>query len=475
MISAVMRVPEKIDLKSFCDDLAKQIEGEGVALGRGFLDEETSGLLELWWKNTKLRIQSGARQSVQTSVSTGSSGSATEDKIFDNLHQHPRILALARAYLGEDVCHLFSRLLLKDSSVAGPVECHQDWPYFVGNTSKLGIMVPLTLHTEENGKLYYVLNSHHFGPLPCGNIDFAKYPELKSFGPDLNLGDILAHDFLTWHYSVPSKNQQDRAVIQIVYQPSTDASSKRLINGRMRNSFSCPNPASVMARIDAPALYSLDILRSRWKSGNKEARETASKVCTGLILQKNSSSMSARATLAEIAIEDGRIEEARKQLTLLKEEYIQLRTTIDQLSREVAQHETEITNLALSGIIPLGQGRINVRHDGVALVSDPRQWAYSAEATFDVPGIESERRTVRIELEVESGVLGIGWLIEDGSAWAARASATPGATAVDLVIPAQTRCGKLIFENWTEGGEPAFGIIRSMKIIAARSSKEASG
>jgi hypothetical protein len=132
---------------------------------------------------------------------------------------------------------------------------------------------------------------------------------------------------------------------------------------------------------------------------------------------------------------------------------------------------TEIARIPLSRIASLGQASVTIHPDAVTLVTAPEQWAYSAEAKFDVPGIESESRILKIGLEVESGVLGVGWLHEDQADWVTRASATGGrgAKELSLLIPAHTRRGKLVFDNWTEGDEPARGVIRSITILENRS------
>jgi hypothetical protein len=126
----------------------------------------------------------------------------------------------------------------------------------------------------------------------------------------------------------------------------------------------------------------------------------------------------------------------------------------------------EIVRLPLARISPYGEGRITALADSVALVTDSRQWAYSAEAHFDIPEIENESSIVNICVEVESGVLGVGLLREDGTGWEVRASASEGpAKELSLPIPVQARRGRLVFDNWTEGGNPARGVIRAIRII----------
>ena len=74
---------------------------------------------------------------------------------------------------------------------------------------------------------------------------------------------------------------------------------------------------------------------------------------------------------------------------------------------------------------------------------------------------------VAVDLEVEAGVLGIGWLTAGGQDWITRTSAGADAiqTEVRLVIPVGTIGGKLVFDNWTAGGEPARGRIRKIEIL----------
>jgi organic radical activating enzyme len=116
-------------------------------------------------------------------------------------------------------------------------------------------------------------------------------------------------------------------------------------------------------------------------------------------------------------------------------------------------------------ISPLGDAEITHRLDEIALVTDSRQWAYSAEAFFDIPG-EGDW-VLTIEVEVESGVLGAGVLREDRQNWVIRGSATEGTGAKELrlLLPEHTRAGRIVFDNWTEGGKPARGIIRAIKIV----------
>lgn len=120
--------------------------------------------------------------------------------------------------------------------------------------------------------------------------------------------------------------------------------------------------------------------------------------------------------------------------------------------------------LALSEIFAVNDGVVSPQGDAVVVVTDPRQWSYGAEAVFNLSGIECASRIVRIRLQVHSGVFGIGWLQQDETGWAARASAGPSDEIVErhLVVPAAISGRRMVFDNWSEDGERAHAVIYSI-------------
>jgi hypothetical protein len=127
----------------------------------------------------------------------------------------------------------------------------------------------------------------------------------------------------------------------------------------------------------------------------------------------------------------------------------------------------EITRIPLSQIAPVGAGRIMHQREATLLVTAPGQWHYSAEAVFDLPGIDSGARIVNVRVEVESGRLGIGWLSADGSDWIVRSfiTRTAAPTEVALTVPGGVAGGRLVIENATEGGQPAVAIIEGICVL----------
>lgn len=142
----------------------------------------------------------------------------------------------AQQFLGSDcVSCTLNRLLLKDSGWSGPVELHQDYPYFLDRAdgapdivgeNQVSFFIPLLtvpLPVNEAGGLIFVKGSHRLGPQPRGTIDRHQFgpqfsQEASDFAPEFRAGDVIAMHWLTWHYSLnPSRRDHPRPVMQIVY------------------------------------------------------------------------------------------------------------------------------------------------------------------------------------------------------------------------------------------------------------------
>jgi hypothetical protein len=177
---------------------------------------------------------------ISEEVATGRAGrqnqlvSGLDVNAAAHVSQSAALQAVARDMYGPDVCYLLGRVLMKDKAFAGSIEVHQDWPYFGGDTRKLNAFVPLTRCRPENGMIVFYEGSHAMGPVERGAIDVGRYPEFAPYCPDLEVGDILFADFLTWHSSAPSVEDEDRILLQVVLQPGSDRSSNNLFDGSWR-------------------------------------------------------------------------------------------------------------------------------------------------------------------------------------------------------------------------------------------------
>jgi hypothetical protein len=135
------------------------------------------------------------------------------------------LTAVAQELLGKDIGQFYMRLLMKDENFKVAVEAHQDWPYFGGNTNKLNVFIPLSHCGADNGMVKYYVGSHIMGPVERGDIDVVRYPQFEPVIPELEVGDVLLADFLTWHSSIESLTSAPRIMVQIVLQPLSDPST----------------------------------------------------------------------------------------------------------------------------------------------------------------------------------------------------------------------------------------------------------
>lgn len=132
------------------------------------------------------------------------------------------------------------------------------------------------------------------------------------------------------------------------------------------------------------------------------------------------------------------------------------------------QQEASHRTVPIWKLKPVGVGVVWVKQGAIALETPSQQWAYGASAHFPLPGIDKAEQVVKVRLKVEAGIMGLGWVNEDNSAWITRTSAqpTPEFQDVSLVIPVGTKGGTLIFDNWTEGGLPARAVIQAIWIAS---------
>ncbi|MCU1390645.1 MAG: hypothetical protein JWL72_3983, partial [Ilumatobacteraceae bacterium] len=125
-----------------------------------------------------------------------------------------------------DVALYMNRVLIKDEHWTGAISIHQDMPYFNGGQRKVSIFVPLerTQADGGNGGLKFVVGSHRYGNLERGTINLADFEPMPVLAPDLDVGDVVVMDFLTWHYSETPATPSERPLLQLAYQAADDGS-----------------------------------------------------------------------------------------------------------------------------------------------------------------------------------------------------------------------------------------------------------
>jgi hypothetical protein len=199
----------------------REFDDSGVLVLRSFFDTSESAALRTAWGALKRDVEE--RQVLERSARFALGVLPVP---IGDIYHHPRMVDLAVRLLGADVALYMNRLLLKDEHWSGAVAIHQDMPYFTGGQEKVSIFVPLSRTAAEggNGGLKFVLGSHRYGGLGRGTVNRSQFEPMADIAPTLEVGDIVVMNFLTWHYSEDAVVPDDRPLLQIVFQPSSDGS-----------------------------------------------------------------------------------------------------------------------------------------------------------------------------------------------------------------------------------------------------------
>jgi len=192
---------------------------DGLIVVKDFFEPEMKARLTALGQEISKKVQEGGITRSAQLISGMDVGVAAQ--VSDSV----ALREAATAVLGPDLSHLVDRVLIKDKSFGGEIEAHQDWPYFGGDTRKLNVFVPLSRCRPENGMIIFYRGSHILGPVERGAIDVDRYPQFEPLCPDIDVGDVLFADFLTWHSSGIALQNDDRILLQVVLQPTSDRSS----------------------------------------------------------------------------------------------------------------------------------------------------------------------------------------------------------------------------------------------------------
>jgi hypothetical protein len=193
-----------------------EFQADGVVALRDYLPAEVLEPMALDWA----RIQDALR-GVPNGLSLRREARFVKGDLPPCLDSLPyaRLIDLAATMLGESNPRVYmNRLLLKDNRANAPVTIHQDLPYFTGD-NKVSFFVPLAPATFDDAPLVFVRGSHKFGRLPRGTVNRENFPPLQDVCFEWKLGDVIAMDFLTWHFSYASASGAPRPVLQVVFEP----------------------------------------------------------------------------------------------------------------------------------------------------------------------------------------------------------------------------------------------------------------
>ncbi|HTE17698.1 MAG TPA: phytanoyl-CoA dioxygenase family protein [Armatimonadota bacterium] len=158
-----------------------------------------------------------------------------DDRFREHVYQ-PEICAMVAQLIGHPVLRVWhDQVQYKPPRIGGPTTWHQDHPYWpiIQPADLVSAWVALDDATVENGCMWMVPRSHHWGPHKGGTIGtdpetFAPQPDLSLLPPDVDVtpvpcevkkGQVMFHHCLTWHGSPKNRSERGRPAIAVHYMP----------------------------------------------------------------------------------------------------------------------------------------------------------------------------------------------------------------------------------------------------------------
>ncbi|GIX07347.1 MAG: hypothetical protein KatS3mg115_1750 [Candidatus Poribacteria bacterium] len=148
--------------------------------------------------------------------------------ILTEIARHPKIAALLRELLAEDVKLLQDMAMLKPPQVGSPKTWHQDCAYFpIEPPRVLGFWIALDQATRENGCMEVIPGTHR-EPIPHETIVEDAFPDYgipkdhpvfqrTAVAVELEPGDALVFDGLLVHGTGPNRSDRPRRALQLHY------------------------------------------------------------------------------------------------------------------------------------------------------------------------------------------------------------------------------------------------------------------
>ena len=392
---------------------------------------------------------------------------------FEPIVRDPALIGLVAPILGPDVAVAGWRILVKDKHFRAAVHIHQDWPYNPGDTRKLSVFVPLTRVNRANGGLIFLEESHFYGPVSMGPLDPSRFPPMVETCPDLEVGDVLMCDFLTWHYSLPPEIDEERIMIQLTFMPAADASSDNIVAGRR------PHDRVLRSRFDASNVPSVELnakqARAYLAAGDADR---AARYAQGLVWD-DPEHAGAALLLYDILSERkdpkalGYLEMARGAVGRLQ---AQIAARDERFGAAPAPQAAQAPRGAESDAgspwrpVPLVWNSYVASHPDVAslpakLATPETNWAYGAAT--DLVAIDNPA-TIRIRAKALKGKIGLCLITEDYSSLASDAHViTPeaGEATVMIAFTPDKSPARLLVRNHDDPGGGGEVAVTSVDII----------
>jgi phytanoyl-CoA hydroxylase len=148
------------------------------------------------------------------------------DPAINKMAHHPRLLAVMKHLLGEDLKLLRAAAMMKPPKIGSPKGLHQDAAYYpVEPMQHIAAWIALDPATEQNGCMEVLPGSHKKGHLEHEKREYETDVVIKgTTGEEEGLvrlpmqpGDVLLTDCLCQHRSGPNQSNEWRRALILAY------------------------------------------------------------------------------------------------------------------------------------------------------------------------------------------------------------------------------------------------------------------
>jgi hypothetical protein len=199
---------------------------------RGLFDAEE---MELLLKKSKadagLQEQAYGRLDAQGNTIKLALWNYPGDDLYGMFSRCRRIVDSMEQFLGGEVYHYHSKMILKEPHVGGAWEWHQDYGYWYNNgclfPDMASCMIAIDRATQENGCLQVLKGSHHMGRIEHGVVGgqtgadmervTAALERLELVHCEMEPGDAVFFHANLLHASAPNNSDRPRWALICCY------------------------------------------------------------------------------------------------------------------------------------------------------------------------------------------------------------------------------------------------------------------
>jgi len=215
----------------------EQFNADGFLIVRALFDTEETELLI-----KKSKADAGLQEDAFGRLDSGGNTvklalwNHPKDDLYGMFSRSRRIVDTMEKFLGGEVYHYHSKMILKEPKVGGAWEWHQDYGYWYNNgclfPDMASCMIAVDRATQENGCLQVLKGSHHMGRIEHGKVagqtgadrervEAAK-AQMELIYCEMAPGDAVFFHSNVLHASAPNTSDRPRWALICCYNAASN-------------------------------------------------------------------------------------------------------------------------------------------------------------------------------------------------------------------------------------------------------------